>query len=60
MFEVAFDELDDTHNLLMMWKHFRGQKIGKGVFIHSFSMHLSRMGLINVMLGTSQTRILGG
>ena len=33
-FEAVFDEMDGTHNGMMMWKHFGGQKIGCSVALY--------------------------
>lgn len=36
MFEAAYDELDDTHNILMMWKYFVGTKDWSGCHYSRF------------------------
>ena len=33
MLEAAFDELDNIHNGLMMWKHYGGRKLDQGVIV---------------------------
>ena len=49
-FEATYDELDGTHNGLVMWKHFGGQKTSRGLIVHASSGLLYESGLSYVQL----------
>ena len=50
--EAAFDEVDGTHNGLMMWKHLGGgMKDWLGFTVHVLSGSSSRPGLRHALFG---------